>query len=218
MIEQHARGIVGGAEHLHHHGVVLQLEQALLFRRGRASAQKLHAARRLQTGVCEPAVEREIRRGHGSPIEADRARHPRRHDRMVDRGRNAVHESQPVEADQFLAGVERTTRTPGDGAERQQPMGGGAPHRGDRLREAAEIRRLATQWRRSDEAATSLAPADQPLVDQNLDRPRDGEAADAEAPGEDGFAIDPVSRPQLRNPRPQEIGKLEIERPVDIRF
>ena len=54
--------------------------------------------------------------------------------------------------------------------------------------------------------------ADEALVDQNFDRARDGEPADAEALGERRLAVDPVAGPLGRDLGAQQIDELEIER------
>ena len=72
-------------------------------------------------------------------------------------------------------------------------MRGDAPLRRDGLGEAGEIGRRALQRRRRDETAEPLAAADQALVDEDLDRARDGEPADAETLGQRRLAVDPLA-------------------------
>jgi len=183
---------------------------------GGSRAQRLDAARDVQPGVLEQAIERQVGRTREIAVEPDAARDIRRQDGAMNGGRNIVDEAKPVELDQFLVRRIGEVVAPGELGEGEQPMARRAPLRLHRLGKAREIGGLAAQRRRRDETAEALAAADQALVDENLHRARHGEPADAEALGERRFAVDPIARPLRGDIEPQVVDELQIQRSIDI--
>ncbi len=68
------------------------------------------------------------------------------------------------------------------------------------------------QRRRRNEASNPLTPADQPFVDQDLDRADHREAADPELLGELRLAVDPLACRLTRDVRPQPVHQLTVKR------
>src|SRR5271165_6035849 len=82
----------------------------------------------------------------------------------------------------------------------------------DSFGKARQIRRRTPQRRRGDERPQPLTPADQPLIDQDLDRTGHGEAADPELLGELRLAVYPFTNRPTGDVRPQPIHQLTVER------
>ena len=130
----------------------------------------------------------------------------------MDGRRLAVDETQAVEADERRAFAIGKVFAPRDGAELQETMRRRTALRLDGFGEARQIGRRPPQGLGGDETAHPLAPADQPLVDENLDGAGHGEAADPEPLGEPRLALDPVAGRLAADVRPQPIDQLTVQR------
>jgi hypothetical protein len=216
-VEQPAAGVIRLAIDFHNDGIVSEPEQCRLFPGGRTRAQRLDAPRDGKPRLVEPSIEREARRRRRRQRQADAACNLGGDDGTVDGRRDAVHEAEPVEPDQLDVLAIRRAFPPDDRLERQNAMRRRAALRRDRLGEARKIGGRTQERGRRDETSNPLAPPDQPLVDENLNRPRHREATDAEAVGELGFAVDAIAGLLVGDILPQPVHQLQIERPVDFR-
>ena len=104
----------------------------------------------------------------------------------MDSGRDAVDQTQSIEGDERRVLAIGKPFAPKDGSEGEDAMRGDAPCDWTASVKLSEIGRRSLQRRRCDESAEPLASVDQSFVNKDLDRPRDGEAADPKPPGELG--------------------------------
>ena len=126
--------------------------------------------------------------------------------------RLSVDKAQTVQADERRAFGIGQALAPCDRAEIQQPMRRPPSLRLDSFGEARQIGRSALQRRKGDETPQALTPADQPLIDQNLDRAGYGEPADPKPFGKLRLALDPIADGPSDDVRPQPVHQLTVER------
>ncbi len=136
----------------------------------------------------------------------------------MDSHRSAVDEAQPFEAQKarFLGIGGGQAFGLVDRREIKQAMRRPATLGRNRFGEARKIGGSAPELQWSDEGAEPLPPRDQALADENLDRPRNREAAHFEPPRKLRLAIDAGAGLPRRDVLPQPVEELQVERPIEF--
>src|SRR2546422_2844395 len=170
----------------------------------------------------ERALERLVERRAGEVRPDDLVADERGKERALQAHRMVVHQPQPRDHEHPRAGPE--AERVGDGAVRSREPHGKEPRR-DVLAlgrevpgEAAELEDVVIDRRRRHERPEAVAPGDQVLALEQLQRLPEGHERDAEARREPalGFEPRPGTERALADPRTQRLGDLVVPRQATV--